>query len=65
MDFRSLETNFEVNAMIYDEEIAHELETHFYEDLESSEELVLREWKKRSKWRRAMESFARLLSPTL
>ncbi|TDO03831.1 cardiolipin synthase [Sunxiuqinia elliptica] len=65
MDFRSLETNFEVNAMVYDEEIAHELETHFYEDLESSEELVLREWKKRSKWRRAMESFARLLSPTL
>ena len=65
MDFRSLETNFEVNAMIYDEEIAQKLELYFFEDLDSSEQLVLSEWQQRSKLRKTMESFARILSPML
>lgn len=65
LDFRSLETNFEVNAMIYDQEIAYQLELQFYDDLASSERLILSEWQQRNKWHKAMESFARILSPML
>ncbi len=65
LDFRSLETNFEVNAMIYDEGIASQLERYFMDDLANSEQLVLGEWQQRSKYRKAKESFARILSPLL
>ncbi|MGQ7867945.1 cardiolipin synthase [Sunxiuqinia sp. sy24] len=65
MDFRSLETNFEVNAMVYDEELAREVEVLFLDDLENSEELVLEEWTQRSRYRKIMESFARILSPMM
>ena len=64
-DFRSLETNFEVNAMIYDEEVAAQLEQQFLEDLKQSEELNLEEWRQRHWVRKTKESFARLLSPML
>ena len=65
LDFRSLETNFEVNALVYDEETAGSLENYFYQDFNSSEQLILSEWQQRDKWRKAMESFARILSPML
>jgi cardiolipin synthase len=65
LDFRSLETNFEVNALVYDEETAGSLENYFYQDFNSSEQLILSEWQQRNKWRKAMESFARILSPML
>ena len=65
LDSRSLETNFEVNAMIYDEEIAAEIEKQFLADLKQSREVFLEEWKKRSRISKAKESFARLLSPML
>ena len=44
----SLETNFEVNAMIYDEEIAKVLTNQFLEDQEKSELVILEEWEKRT-----------------
>lgn len=65
MDFRSLETNFEVNAMIYNEEVAQELELQFLGDLKQSRQLIAEEWEQRSKIEKAKESFARLLSPML
>lgn len=65
LDFRSLETNFEVNAMIYDEEIADTLTTQFLEDQSKSEEVVLFQWKKRPRINKIKESFARILSPML
>ncbi len=64
-DFRSLETNFEVNAMVYDEKIASVLENHFLEDLSQSREILLQEWRDRPWSSKAKESFARLLSPML
>ena len=64
-DFRSLETNFEVNAMIYDEEVASELIFQFQNDLKHSRQVVLTEWEQRSRWSKAKESFARILSPLL
>ena len=64
-DFRSLETNFEVNAMIYDEEIASELISQFRNDLKQSRQVVLSEWEQRPGLSKAKESFARILSPLL
>lgn len=65
LDFRSLETNFEVNAMIYDEEIAGILTKQFLEDQDKSEMVVLEEWMKRPRINKIKESFARILSPML
>lgn len=65
LDFRSLETNFEVNAMIYDEEIAETLTAQFLEDQSKSDEIVLAQWIKRPRINKIKESFARILSPML
>ncbi len=65
LDFRSLETNFEVNAMIYDPEIAGILAGQFLEDQEKSELVILEEWQKRPRINKIKESFARILSPML
>lgn len=65
LDFRSLETNFEVNAMIYDEEIANVLTRQFLDDQDKSEEVVLAQWIKRPRINKIKESFARILSPML
>lgn len=65
LDFRSLETNFEVNAMIYDEEIARILTNQFLDDQSNSELILLDEWKKRPRINKIKESFSRILSPML
>ena len=65
LDFRSLETNFEVNAMIYDEETSGILTSHFLEDQEKSEQVILEEWIKRPRINKIKESFSRILSPML
>lgn len=65
MDIRSFDLNFEVNAIVYDEEIAQELAESFYEDLEFSKKIDYEEWKKRSKWSRFLEKVAGLLSPMM
>lgn len=65
LDFRSLETNFEMNAMVFDESIAEELEQQFLDDLKQSRQIELDEWRQRHWSRKAKESFARLLSPML
>jgi cardiolipin synthase A/B len=65
LDFRSLETNFEVNAMIYDEDIADILARQFLDDQDKSQEVVLSEWVNRPRISKIKESFARILSPML
>ena len=65
LDFRSLETNFEVNAMVYDEDIAGILTRQFLDDQEKSDVVVLDEWTKRPRINKIKESFARILSPML
>jgi cardiolipin synthase len=65
LDFRSLETNFEVNAFIYDEKFTAELEKQFKADLQKSRELKLDEWRQR-KWHfKLRESLAHLVSPLM
>ena len=63
LDFRSLETNFEVNAFIYHEKVASELLKYFRVDLRNSREVYLNQWRKRSWYMKTRESFAYLVSP--
>lgn len=65
LDFRSLETNFEVNAFVYDESFSHELEQIFLADLQNSREIKLKEWHKRPWHRKFRESLAHIVSPML
>ena len=65
MDIRSFDTNFEINALIYDEEFCRELKGYFLEDLSHSREIKLHEHMKRGIKRKYIESFSRLFSPLL
>lgn len=65
IDFRSFKLNFEVNAFLYDEEIAVSLTESFYNDLKVSRELTFTEYHNRSLTIRFKESISRLLSPIL
>ena len=65
LDFRSLETNFEVNVFIYNEEFTAKQEKQFKADLQNCREIILVEWKKR-KWHfKLWESVAHLVSPLM
>ena len=63
LDFRSLETNFEVNAFIYDESFNRQLKAYFHHDLRNSREIMRAEWKRRPWSSRMKESLAHLVSP--
>lgn len=65
MDIRSFDLNFEVNAVIYNEKVASEMQQLFFEDLEDATEIRPAEWRNRSKWVNLLERIARLLSPVL
>ncbi len=65
MDIRSFDNNFEVNAIIYDEEFCRKLKDYFLEDLANSREIDLDFNKKRSLRTKAFESFSRIFSPLL
>jgi cardiolipin synthase A/B len=65
MDSRSFDLNFEVNAIVYDEQLANELVTLFNSDLQDSVKLNDHEWTKRSIFKKFMEKLIRLFSPLL
>ena len=65
LDFRSLETNFEVNAFIYDEKFTSQLEETFNIDLQNSSEITLEEWLQRPWHKKLRESLAHIFSPML
>jgi cardiolipin synthase len=65
MDHRSFELNFEVNSIIYDEEIGRQLTKIFYDDLKFADRIDAEEWKKRTFLKELPEKLARLLSPLL
>lgn len=65
MDVRSFDQNFEVNALIYNQQLAEELEQQFLDDLQHSREIIPEDFQKRPKIERFKESVARLLSPLL
>lgn len=65
MDIRSFELNFEVNAVIYNEEATEQLEQVFLEDLPHCREITKEIYKNRKVFIRIKEQFCRLLSPLL
>jgi len=65
MDLRSFDLNFEVNAIVYNPDIANELRQVFYMDIQEAEKIDPELWDKRSVFRQLMEKTARLLSPLL
>ncbi|MCC8147310.1 MAG: cardiolipin synthase [Bacteroidales bacterium] len=65
LDFRSLETNFEINCYMYDENVAAENKAIFAEDMNNCDEVVYEEWIKRSRWKRLLESIVRLFAPLM
>lgn len=65
MDFRSLDTNFEINAIIYDQKQASKMIETFNSYLTHCEPFIYKKWKKRPFTRRFLTSLARILSPLL
>ena len=65
MDVRSFELNFEVNAFIYNEDIATQLTEAFKKDLQVSKALTKERYDKRSGWVKFKQSIAKLASPIL
>ncbi len=65
MDTRSFEDNFEITAMIYDENIATEMELTFLRDLRYCRHLTLKGWEGRKQKDNFKEAAARLFSPLL
>jgi cardiolipin synthase len=65
MDYRSFDLNFEVNAIVYDEELANELSDVFYEDTKYAEKIDLVSWNSRPVHMQMLEKTARLVSSLL
>ena len=65
MDIRSFELNFEVNAVIYDEETTERLEEAFLSDLAFCREITPEDYEARGLIIRFKEQCSRLLSPLL
>ncbi|HMG66272.1 MAG TPA: cardiolipin synthase [Chitinophagaceae bacterium] len=65
MDHRSFDLNFEVNAIVYDREMACELSNIFYEDIKNADKIDLDKWNNRPRYRQLIEKTARLVSPLL
>ncbi len=63
LDFRSLETNFEINAFIYEKKFTRLMVKHFTNDLRNSREIKLHEWEKRPWHFKLRESLAHIISP--
>ncbi|MCD8844618.1 cardiolipin synthase [Staphylococcus gallinarum] len=65
MDIRSFELNFEINAFMYDENVAKQLKEAFFEDLKVSKALTIERYEQRSNWIKFKQSIAKLASPIL
>lgn len=65
MDYRSFALNFEVNAFIYDEEIAKEIRVAYEDDIKKSKLLTLEKYNNRSLSIKVKEDIAKLVSPIL
>jgi cardiolipin synthase len=65
MDYRSFEINFEINAIVYNEETAKEMVEAFNKDIEDCDPMDYERWLKRSAWKKWKESFFRLWAPLL
>lgn len=65
IDIRSFEQNYEVNAVVYNDEFTKELRFDFLRDSDKSHLLTLEEHQKRPWLDRLKEGFAKIFSPVL
>ncbi len=65
LDYRSFDLNFEVNALLYDKEIAEELTLNFEKDIQNAKQIDMESWLKRPKYIQLLEKIVRLISPML
>ncbi|UKS57536.1 cardiolipin synthase [Exiguobacterium acetylicum] len=65
IDARSFRLNFEMNAILYHQAVAEELELLFLSDIADSERLTIEKYAARPRIIRFKESISRLLSPIL
>lgn len=65
LDFRSFETNFEINGYIYDPVIALRNKEIFFRDMRECREVLFESWMKRPKWKKFFESIMRLFAPLM
>ena len=65
IDSRSLSQAFEIDAFIYDSEVALHQKQLFLDDIKFCHELDLKTWQQRPRWDRVKESFCHLLAPLL
>jgi cardiolipin synthase len=65
IDQRSFRLDFEVNAILYDGELATQVRDAFYEDSKKSKRLTLAVYQKRGLFIKFKEGVARLISPLL
>lgn len=65
MDIRSFELNYEINTVIYDEEITKELEEQFFMDLKKSKIVHKEYFKKNNIAIKALEAISRVFSNLL
>lgn len=65
LDYRSFDLNFEVNAVVYDDQLAEELAFNFENDLLHSEKIDIQSWLNRPKYIQLIEKIVRLISPML
>ena len=65
MDNRSFDLNFEVNALVYDKEIAGQMRKQFFEDISYAERIDKEAWLSRSAFRQLPEKVAKLFSPVM
>ncbi len=65
MDNRSLEHNFEITGIIYNQQVTKIIDQQFITDITNCKSLASSKWSKRSVKNQIKESFARLLSPLI
>lgn len=65
MDMRSLNSNFEINAFLFEQSTIERLERDFISDMNNSRELELSSFVRRSRKQKVAESIAHMLSPLL
>lgn len=65
MDIRSYELNYEINAVIYNDEVTKKLEEIFLEDIEISRIMTEEDYEKIPRYIKFAEAFARIFSSLL
>ena len=65
LDIRSFEYNFEVNAIIYNQEISTELENVFENDKKDCFEITLEQWENRPISKKLTQAFMRIVAPLI